>query len=114
MNIKTVGVCGAGTMGNGIAQVCAMAGFRTVLYDLNKEVLQKAKSNIENNLIKLVEKRKVSEIDQQRILQRLQFTSDIEECVGDIIIEAIVERLEAKISLFDKLLAINNTQTIFA
>ena len=114
MNIKTVGVCGAGTMGNGIAQVCATAGFRTVLYDLNKEVLQKAKSNIENNLIKLAEKRKISEIDQQRILQRLQFTSDIEECVGDIIIEAIVERLEAKISLFDKLLAINNTQTIFA
>ena len=114
MNIKTVCVCGAGTMGNGIAQVCATAGFLTVLYDLDKEVLQKAKTNIENNLIKLVEKQKVSETEQQQILQRLQFTSDIDKCVGEIIIEAIVEKLEVKISLFNQLLTVNNTQTILA
>jgi len=114
MNVKTVCICGAGTMGNGIAQVCATAGFRTVLYDLDKEILQKAKNNIENNLIKLVEKQKVSETEKQRILKRLQFTSDIEECVGNIIIESIVEQLGAKISLFNKVLAINNTEAIFA
>src|SRR5215207_5399034 len=112
--IKTVCVCGAGTMGSGIAQVCATAGFRTVLYDLNKEILQKAKTNIENNLKKFVEKQKLSETEQQQILQRLQFTSNINECVGEIIIEAIVEKSEAKISLFNQLLAINNTDTIFA
>src|SRR6188768_2603239 len=102
MDIKTVCVCGAGTMGNGIAQVCATAGFFTVLYDLDKEVLQKAKNNIENNLIKLVEKQKVSATEQPQILQRLQFTSDIEECAGEIIIEAVVEKLEVKISLFNQ------------
>src|SRR6187431_3372202 len=114
MNIKTVCVCGAGTMGNGIAQVCATAGFLTVLYDLDREVLQKAKTNIENNLIKLVEKQKVSETEQQQILQRLQFTSDIDKCVGEIIIEAIIEKPEVKISLFNQLLTVNNTQTILA
>ena len=112
--IKTVCVCGAGTMGSGIAQVCAMAGCATILYDLDKEILQKAKTNIENNLIKLVEKQKLSETEQQQILQRLQFTFDIDKCIGEIIIEAIVEKIEAKISLFNHLLTINNTRTIFA
>ena len=112
--IKTVCVCGGGTMGSGIAQVCATANFRTVLYDLDKKVLQKAKTNIENNLAKLVEKQKLSGTEQKQILQGLQFTSDINECIGEIIIEAIVEKMEAKISLFNQLLAINNTQTIFA
>ena len=114
MNIKTVCVCGAGTMGNGIAQVCATAGFRTVLYDLNNQVLQEAKNYIEDNLIKLVAKQKLSGTEQQRILQKIQFTYDVEDCLGDIIIEAIVEQQQAKISLFEKLLAINNTQAIFA
>ena len=114
MNIKTVCVCGAGTMGNGIAQVCATAGFQTVLYDLNNQVLQEAKNYIEDNLIKLVAKQKLSGTEQQRILQKIQFTDVIEDCLGDIIIEAIVEQQQAKISLFEKLLAINNTQAIFA
>src|SRR5215204_1374192 len=114
MNIKTVCVCGAGTMGSGIAQVCATAGFQTVLYDLNKEILQKAKTNIENSLIKLVEKQKLLETEQQQILQRLQFTSDIHECIGDFIIEAIIEKPEPKISLFNQLFRLNNKQTIFA
>ena len=114
MNVKIVCVCGAGTMGNGIAQVCATAGFRTVLYDLNNQVLQEAKNYIEDNLIKLVAKQKLSGTEQQRILQKIQFTYDVEDCLGDIIIEAIVEQQQAKISLFEKLLAINNTQAIFA
>src|SRR5688500_8808974 len=112
--IKTVCVCGAGTMGSGIAQVCATAGFVTILYDLNREILQKAKTNIENNLIKLVEKQKLLETEQQQIMQRLQFTFDSNACEGEIIIEAIVEKAEAKISLFNQLLAINNIETIFA
>lgn len=111
---KNVCVCGAGTMGSGIAQVCATAGIQTILYDLDRKTIQKAKTKIENNLKRLLEKQKLSEIDQQQILQRLQFTSDINECVGEIIIEAIVEELEAKTSLFNQLLAINNYQTIFA
>ena len=111
--IKTICVCGAGTMGSGIAQVCATAGYKTILYDLDKEIVQKAKTNIKNNLIKLVEKQKLSESEQQ-ILQRLQFTSDVNECVGEIIIEAIIEKVEAKISLFNHLFALNATQTIFA
>ncbi len=112
--IKTVCVCGAGTMGSGIAQVCATAGYKTILYDLDKEIVQKAKNNIDNNLKKLVEKQKLFEIERQNILQRLQITSDINECAGEIIIEAIVEKLEAKTFLFNQLLTINKSQTIFA
>ena len=112
--IKTVCVCGAGTMGSGIAHVCATAGFVTILYDLNKNILQNAKTNIENNLRKLVEKQKLSETEQQQILQRLQFTFDIDACVGEIIIEAIVEKIEVKISLFNQLFSINSAETIFA
>ena len=112
--IKTVCVCGAGTMGSGIAQVCATAGFVTILYDLDKEMLENAKTNIENNLVKLVEKQELSEAEQEQILQRLQFTFDINTCVGEIIVEAIIERVDAKISLFNQLLAINSTGTIFA
>ena len=112
--IKTVCVCGAGTMGSGIAQVCATAGYKTILYDLDKEKVQNAKTNIETNLIKLADKQKLLETEQQQIFQRLQFTSDVNECVSEIIIEAIIEKLAAKISLFSQLVAINKNQTIFA
>src|SRR5215203_4507048 len=112
--IKTVCVCGAGTMGSGIAQVCATAGYKTILYDLDEEKVQKAKTDIETNLVNLAEKQKLLESEQQQIFQRLQFTSDVNECVGEIIIEAIIEKFDAKISLFSQLLAINKKKTIFA
>ena len=58
--INTIGVIGAGTMGLGIAQVCAMAGFRTILYDMQPAMLEKARKQIESNLSKAVEKSLIS------------------------------------------------------
>ncbi len=113
-SINTVCICGAGTMGNGIAQVCATAGHQTILYDINDDVLKQAKSAIQRNLGKLVAKKKIDSSEAQNILERIRLTSNIENCIADLVIEAIVEKPEPKISLFNQLSQINSHQTIFA
>lgn len=107
-------VCGAGTMGSGIAQAAAQNGIPTLLFDLNAEVLQQAEKNIRKNLDALVQKQKITEEEKPTILQKLRFTSIINDCVADVIIEAIIEKPEAKVDLFRQLSAINTPQTIFA
>lgn len=114
MNISSVGVCGAGTMGSGIAQVTAAAGFATVLYELNEAALQAAEQKLQKDLKTLLERGKISEEKSGTILQNLRFTSDIAQCKGDLIIEAIVEKVGVKQSLFRQLAGINGPQTIFA
>lgn len=110
----TVGVIGAGTMGSGIAQVSAQSGFTTLLFDINAEVLQKAKSAIEKNLQYLVDKEKIAAVEKEAILNRLHFISNANDCVANVIIEAIIEKVEAKASIFNQLAAINSSETIFA
>jgi 3-hydroxybutyryl-CoA dehydrogenase len=112
--MSTICICGAGTMGSGIAQVSAMAGFQTIVFDLNQDVVQKAKEKISADLQKLTDKKKITEEKMQEVLSQLYFTSDIHMCIADVVIEAIVEKPEAKISLFTKLAEINSMQTIFA
>ena len=112
--IRIVCICGAGTMGVGIAQVCATAGYFTILYDVDPVKIEEARSATESNLKRLVERQKISNADKERILEKIKFTSNINDCVADLLIEAIVEKPEPKISLFQKLLEINNNQTIFA
>ena len=113
-SIKKVCVCGAGTMGSGIAQMCAASGYFTILFDLNQEALQRAKNNIEESLQKLLDKQKISEEDREETLLRIHFTSNISDCIADLIIEAIIEKMKEKISLFYQLTSINNTVTIFS
>ena len=113
-SIKTVCVCGAGTMGSGIAQVCAGSGYSTILFDLNQEGLQKAKNNIEGSLQKLLNKQKISREEGIQTLQRIYFTSNITDCIADLIIEAIIEKMEEKFSLFCQLTSISNKSTIFS
>ena len=114
MDINTICVCGAGTMGSGIAQVAAQSGFDTILYELNETVLEKAKKSIEKNLDSLIEKGKITAEEKGTIKNRIQFTSGIRVCIADVFIEAIIEKPEAKISLFNQLAAINNSECIFA
>jgi len=114
MIINTICVCGAGTMGSGIAQVSATAGFNTILYELNQAVIEKAKMSIEKNLQALAEKNKITPDEKKKIFQLIHFTSDIKECRADVIIEAIIENPEAKIDLFNQLAAINNDKIVFA
>ena len=112
--MTTICICGAGTMGSGIAQVSAIAGFKTILYDVKDEIIQKAKSKIENDLHILLEKKKISEQKKEDILQQIFFTSNIHDCIADVIIEAVVEKLEVKVSLFNQLNSLNSEHTIFA
>ena len=107
-------VCGAGTMGSGIAQVSAQSGFRTILYDLSPAVLEKATSSIQKNLQSLVEKKKLLNSEKGEILQRIQFTSSFNDCLAGIFIEAIAEKPELKIELFNQLADMNNDDCIFA
>lgn len=112
--INTLCICGAGTMGRGIAQAAAAAGFYTVLYELNSDVLNNAKTTIEKNLQSLVEKNKISAAAKEATLNQLSFTGQLSHCLADVIIEAILEKPEAKIALFNQLAEINHSETIFA
>jgi 3-hydroxybutyryl-CoA dehydrogenase len=112
--IHTIGVIGAGTMGSGIAQVAAQNGFYTLLFDINEEVLEKAKTAIQNNLLYLAEKQKISAEEKDNIYYRIKFISDTNECIADIFIEAIVEKTDAKVAIFNQLAEVNHSEVIFA
>ena len=112
--MSTICICGAGTMGSGIAQVSASAGFQTILFDLNASVLASAKERIHKDLDKLVHKQKITTDKKQEIISHLFFTSDIQQCIADVVIEAIVEKPEAKVGLFNQLAGLNSSSTIFA
>lgn len=112
--IHTICICGAGTMGSGIAQTTAAGGFKTILFDVNADVLQKGKASIEKNLRTLKDKGRITPEEEQATLQRLHLAADIRDCRADLIIEAIVEKQEAKLDLFRRLGEYNDSQTIFA
>lgn len=107
-------ICGAGTMGSGIAQVCAQSGFDTKLFDVNADALEAAKMRITKNLDYLVGKNKIDQNEKNDILNRIQFISEIKDCTAFVIIEAIVEKLDAKVSLFNELALYNNEEVVFA
>jgi len=112
--MTTICVCGAGTMGSGIAQVAAQAGYRTIQFDVSDAMLQKSKASIDKTLQMLVDKNKITIEQQTNALNNLVFTSNINNCIADIVIEAIVEKRDIKVNLFNQLAAINSVETIFA
>jgi 3-hydroxybutyryl-CoA dehydrogenase len=112
--ISTICIIGAGTMGSGIAQVAAQSGFYTLLFDINNEVLEKAKLSIQKNLQYLVGKQKIAEAEKENIYNRIKFISDTNDCIADVFIEAIVEKVEAKVAIFNQLAEVNHSEVIFA
>ena len=112
--IKTIGIAGAGTMGAGIAIVCARAGFRTKVFDLNPESVTRARQQTEGFLRKSVERGKLAAEKLPEIMDAWQGTSDLNDMADcDLVIEAIFESLPAKHDLFSKLNAICPEKTIF-
>lgn len=101
-------------MGSGIALAAAQSSYNVILFDTNDAVLEKAKASISKNLSFLIEKQKISAAESKQVTDRIQFSSSIEQCKADLIIEAIVEIAEVKISLFNQLAAINTDKTVFA
>jgi len=112
--MTSICVCGAGTMGSGIAQVAAQSGFYTILFDVNASMLEKAATGIEKSLQTLADKNKISTAAKADIQERLKFTTDSNDCLAEVFIEAIVEKLEAKTALFNQLNEVNHSEVIFA
>ena len=112
--IKKIGVAGAGTMGSGIALVCAQHGFDTLLFDVNAEALNKASAGIRHQLSTLVEKGKITAAENVEIIRRLSFTDDLKNKEADLFIEAIIEKSQAKKDLFNELAKYNHAGVIFA
>ncbi len=111
---NTICICGAGTMGSGIAQVSAQSGYYTILFDVNESILEKAKDSIQKNLQYLTDKQKISEEEKEQIHQRIKFVKDINDCLADVIIEAIIEKIDAKVALFNQLAEASHAEVIFA
>src|SRR5215510_9924920 len=115
MAIKKIGVLGAGLMGAGIAQVAATSGYEVTLLEVSDELIEKGLSGIEKSLAKFVEKGAISAGQKDGALRRLRGTTELEEVAGaDIIIEAIVENLQAKGDTYAELDALCKAETIFA
>lgn len=110
-----IGVVGSGAMGSGIAQVVATAQHKAIVYDSNVEALNKAQINLKATLSKLVEKQKISAEQQLSILETIKFVSDINQLAScDLIIEAIVEKLDIKKTVFSVLETIVNEKCVLA
>ena len=113
--IETIAVIGAGTMGHGIAQVAAAAGFRVWLTDVDRESLARGISSIEANLAKGIQRGKLTEDDRDRTLQQIHGTTDLKECAAaDLIIEAAPEKLDLKKDILRQLEIASDHPFIFA
>ncbi|MBF4501145.1 3-hydroxybutyryl-CoA dehydrogenase [Savagea sp. SN6] len=109
-----VAVIGSGIMGNGIAQVMAMSGYETVLVDVQQEALDRAKTTMEKNIGRVVDKQGL-ETTVEEVMQRVQLTTDIQHVSNaEVVVEAIVEKMEAKKALLQQLDEVCEPKTIFA
>jgi 3-hydroxybutyryl-CoA dehydrogenase len=110
--IQKIAIAGAGTMGSGIALCAAQNNFSVILFDTNNDVIENAVKSINKNLIFLLEKNKIDITEKDEIFQRIKFTNSVNDCIGDIVIEAIIEDLAIKEKLYIQLAEINNPKTI--
>jgi 3-hydroxybutyryl-CoA dehydrogenase len=113
--MNSIGVIGAGTMGHGIAQTFAQGGFSVQLVDVAQPVLDRARATIAASLGKFVDKGRLAATDRDAALGRISTTTSLDDLTGaDYIVEAIVERADAKCALFTSLDAIAKTDAILA
>lgn len=115
MRVRRVAVLGAGTMGHGIAQTAAAAGFEVVLRDLEESFVEKGLRSIESNLVKGVERGKVTDEERARTLSNIRTTTQFEETAdSDLFIEAVPERLDLKRETLRAVERLNPKDFIFA
>ena len=115
MDISKVGVVGAGLMGSGIAEIATKAGFDVIVREVSDDFVEAGRKRIQKSMDRAVEKEKLTAEDRDAAMSRLSFTTkvaDLAEC--DLVIEAIVEELEAKNALFGELDGLCGERTIFA
>ena len=110
---KTIGVIGAGTMGNGIAQTAASSGFDVVMCDISADFVNKGYENISKSLDRFVKKETLTEEGKTDILAKIKTTTDLNELKDCfLIVEAATENFEVKKTLFEKLDQIANPDAI--
>jgi 3-hydroxybutyryl-CoA dehydrogenase len=115
MDIKTIGVLGAGSMGNGIAQVAAQSGYNVVVRDIEDKLVDKALKNIDKFLSKSVEKGKIAADDKTAILGRIKGTTKMEDLKdADFVIEVVFEEMELKKKVFKELDELTRKEVIIA
>ena len=113
--IQTIGVVGAGTMGNGIAQTCAAAGIQVVMIDIQDAAVQKGLATIASSLDRLVKKEKIADADKTKILSRVRGSTRYEDLQStDLVIEAATENLSLKIKILQQLDDILPASTLIA
>lgn len=113
--IQTVAVIGAGTMGNGIAQVFAQSGFNVYVRDMSQEYLDRAKNQIQTSLERLVKKEKISASDKENTLKNLHFTLEVPNQGNvDLIVEAVPEIFDLKAKIFKELSTSIQKNALFA
>jgi 3-hydroxybutyryl-CoA dehydrogenase len=113
--IKTIGVAGAGSMGAGIAQVAAQAGFQVKVVDVSEESWGRAKKTITTSLSRMLKKEKITEAQMEETLGRISFSTDVSSLAGaSFIIAAVFEDIEVKKELFGKLDAVCGDDVIYA
>ncbi|MCR1832928.1 3-hydroxyacyl-CoA dehydrogenase family protein [Oceanobacillus caeni] len=103
--VQKVAVLGAGSMGHQISMLCALGGYETYLQDINEKALDKAKSTLDGRMKDWVKKSKLTEDEKNQAFSNLQLTTDLETAVAeaDLVIEAVVEKLDVKRKVFSKL-----------
>ena len=115
MSLKKIGVVGAGTMGNGIAQVCAVAGLDVVMVDINDAAVQRGVKTIGSSLDRLVKKEKLTEAAKAQALSRIQGTTDYQSLAGvDLVVEAATENIEIKLRILRQLDEVVGKDTVIA
>jgi 3-hydroxybutyryl-CoA dehydrogenase len=113
--LRTIGVIGAGTMGSGIAQACAVAGFPVILQDLSEAALRKAVQTMEASLARLEKKGEITPSSAAEALARISAVTTIQSLADcDLVIEAIIEKLEVKVAVIRQLDGICRPDAIFA
>src|SRR5690625_2576894 len=113
--MKNIAVIGAGTMGAQIAMVCALTGHDVVLNDIDEASLQKGKAALEKQMNRRIEKGRMKQEQVDEAFAKINFTTDLNEVKDvDLVVEAIVEKLDVKRELFAKLDEITRDDTILA
>ena len=115
LRIKSIGVIGAGTMGNGIAHVSALSGFDTILMDIKDEFVQQGLSTIQKNMDRQVKKEKISQSEMETSMSRITASTDYNQLSAcDLVIEAATENMDIKLNIFKELDNVCKPETILA
>ena len=115
MTISTVGIIGAGTMGNGIAQICAVSGINAVMVDISEAAVQKGLATVAKSLDRLVKKEKISEADKAAAMARIKTSTNYDDLkAAQLVVEAATENYDLKVKILKQVDALLAPEVLMA